>query len=43
MNYIFREIVAQEVDDFEYTPKPEFEGKFEVFNEADEVSFMKIR
>ena len=36
--YFFREIVAEDVDDFEFTPKPEFEGKFTIFNEPDEVS-----
>ena len=28
-----REIIANDVDDFEYTPKPEFEGMFIIFNE----------
>lgn len=32
-----REIVSQDIDDFEYTPKPEFEGPFIIFNEPDEV------
>lgn len=32
-----REIVSQDVEDFEYTPRPEFEGPFTVFNEQDEV------
>jgi len=31
-----REIIGQDVEDFEYTPKPEFEGPFIVFNEEDE-------
>uniref|UniRef100_A0A914W395 DNA polymerase epsilon catalytic subunit n=1 Tax=Plectus sambesii TaxID=2011161 RepID=A0A914W395_9BILA len=31
-----REIVSADIDDFEYTPKPEYEGVFTVFNEADE-------
>lgn len=31
-----REIVSADVDDFEYTPKPEFEGNFTIFNEANE-------
>ena len=34
-----REIVSEDVDDFEYTPRPEFEGPFIVFNEPDEVGF----
>ncbi|KAK3107356.1 hypothetical protein FSP39_012618, partial [Pinctada imbricata] len=33
-----REIVSQDVEDFEYTPRPEFEGPFIVFNEPDEWS-----
>ena len=33
-----REIVSQDVEDFEFTPKPEFEGPFIVFNEEDEVN-----
>ena len=33
-----REVVGANVDDFEYTPRPEYEGPFTVFNEADEVS-----
>ncbi|KAG0251624.1 DNA polymerase epsilon catalytic subunit [Actinomortierella ambigua] len=31
-----REIVSQDIDDFEYTPKPEYEGFFMIFNEATE-------
>ena len=34
---INREVVAADVEDFEYTPKPEYEGPFTVFNELDEV------
>ena len=33
---ISREVVSEDIDDFEYTPKPEFEGPFIVFNEEDE-------
>lgn len=32
-----REIVSEDIDDFEYTPKEGYEGPFIVFNEADEV------
>lgn len=32
-----REIVSEDIDDFEYTPKPEYEGPFTIFNEPDEV------
>ncbi len=38
-----REIVSCDVDDFEYTPKPEFEGNFIVFNEPNEASLLKVR
>ena len=31
-----REIVSQDIEDFEYTPKPEFEGPFTIFNESNE-------
>jgi DNA polymerase epsilon subunit 1 len=33
-----REIVSEDIDDFEYTPKDEYPGDFTVFNEVDEVS-----
>jgi len=32
-----RDIMSADVEDFEYTPRPEFEGNFTVFNEPDEV------
>lgn len=35
-----REIVSEDIDDFEYTPKEGYEGPFTVFNEADEVRFV---
>ena len=31
-----RSIVSEDVEDFEFTPRPEFEGPFIVFNEPDE-------
>ncbi|XP_015586460.1 DNA polymerase epsilon catalytic subunit A [Cephus cinctus] len=31
-----REIISTDIKDFEYTPKPEFEGFFTVFNEPNE-------
>ncbi|KAI9829581.1 MAG: DNA polymerase epsilon catalytic subunit [Sarea resinae] len=31
-----REIVSEDIADFEYTPKPEYEGPFVIFNEPDE-------
>ena len=36
-----REIIAADIEDFEYTPKAEYEGKFVVFNEADECAALK--
>jgi len=35
-----RQIISEEIEDFEYTPKPEFEGTFHVFNEIDEKSLL---
>jgi DNA polymerase epsilon subunit 1 len=35
-----REIVSEDISDFEYTPKPEFEGPFTIFNENNEVLFI---
>ena len=37
---INRTIVSEDVDDFEYSPKPEFQGFFTVFNEPDEKSLL---
>lgn len=34
-----REIVSENIEDFEFTPKPEYEGPFTVFNEDDEVRY----
>ena len=34
---INREIVSEDIEDFEYSPKPEYEGQFTVINEPDEV------
>ncbi|KAK6349869.1 DNA polymerase epsilon catalytic subunit [Orbilia brochopaga] len=31
-----REIVSEDIEDFEYTPKPEYEGEFMIFNEPNE-------
>lgn len=36
-----REIISCDVNDFEYTPKPEFEGNFIVFNEPDEMGVIQ--
>lgn len=32
-----REIVSENIEDFEFTPKPDYEGPFTVFNEDNEV------
>ncbi|GEQ71873.1 hypothetical protein JCM33374_g5559 [Metschnikowia sp. JCM 33374] len=31
-----REIISEDIEDFEYTPKPEYPGEFAIFNEPDE-------
>ncbi|KAL9936385.1 hypothetical protein V8E36_004453, partial [Tilletia maclaganii] len=36
-----REIVSEDIDDFEYNPKDEYEGPFTVFNEVDEPSLIR--
>ncbi|CAO3621731.1 unnamed protein product [Mucor hiemalis] len=36
-----REIVSHDIEDFEYTPKPEFEGPFTIFNEEDEEALLR--
>eukprot|EP00796_Vickermania_ingenoplastis_P006140 gene6140-4420_t len=38
---INRDIVTADIDDFEYTPKPEYEGVFETFNEEDESATLR--
>ena len=35
-----REVVSEDIEDFEFTPKPEYEGLFTVFNEANEEGFV---
>jgi len=37
-----REIVGADIEDFEYTPKPDYEGPFTIFNEADEVRLLSL-
>lgn len=36
-----REIISEDIDDFEYTPKPEYPGLFTIFNEPDEKHVLK--
>ncbi|EGV61700.1 DNA polymerase epsilon catalytic subunit [Yamadazyma tenuis] len=35
-----REIISEDIEDFEYTPKPEYPGVFTIFNEPDEKSLL---
>ncbi|KZF24567.1 DNA polymeras-like protein epsilon [Xylona heveae TC161] len=36
-----REIVSEDIADFDYTPKPEYEGPFIIFNEPDEKAVLE--
>ncbi|CCF58037.1 hypothetical protein KAFR_0D03890 [Kazachstania africana CBS 2517] len=36
-----REIISEDIEDFEYTPKPEYHGQFSIFNEADELALLQ--
>jgi DNA polymerase epsilon subunit 1 len=36
-----REIVSEDISDFEYTPKPEYPGTFMIFNEPDEKGLLE--
>ncbi|KAK2743262.1 DNA polymerase epsilon catalytic subunit [Myotisia sp. PD_48] len=36
-----REIVSEDISDFEYTPKPEYDGPFMIFNESDEKALLE--
>ncbi|CCW68940.1 unnamed protein product [Phytomonas sp. Hart1] len=36
-----REVVTMDIHPFEYTPRPEYEGHFETFNEPDEVGLLR--
>ncbi|CAL8464190.1 g3725 [Coccomyxa elongata] len=38
---INREVVGGDIESFEYTPKPEFVGPFEVWNEANEEAMLR--
>ena len=35
-----RAIVVEDIEDFEYTPKPEYPGPFQMFNEPDEAAML---
>lgn len=36
-----REIIAEDIEDFEFTPRPEFPGHFRVFNVTDEEALIR--
>lgn len=36
-----REVVSEDIDDFDYTPKPEYPGPFMIFNEPDEKAVLE--
>lgn len=36
-----REIISEDIGDFDYTPKPEYPGPFMIFNEPDEKSVIE--
>ncbi|KAF2459389.1 DNA polymeras-like protein epsilon [Lineolata rhizophorae] len=36
-----REIVSEDIADFDYTPKPEYDGPFMIFNEPDEKAVIE--
>ncbi|KAF2738253.1 DUF1744-domain-containing protein [Polyplosphaeria fusca] len=36
-----REIVSEDISDFDYTPKPEYDGPFMTFNEPDEKALLE--
>ena len=36
-----REVVSEDIADFEYTPRPEYPGPFMIFNEADEKALLE--
>ena len=36
-----REIISKDVEDFEFTPRPEYQGPFIIFNELDEKSLLE--
>lgn len=38
---INREVVSEDIEDFEYTPKPNFPGPFKVFNVTNEEELLK--
>ena len=35
-----REIISMDIEDFEFTPRPQYEGKFTIFNEENEEKLL---
>lgn len=35
------QVVGGDITDFEYTPKPEFDGPFTIFNEPNELALLR--
>ena len=33
--------MSEDIEDFDYTPKPEYEGAFTIFNEENEVCHIR--
>jgi len=38
---VSRSVVSEDIDDFEYTPKPTYPGPFKIFNEANEKALLE--
>lgn len=38
---IHREVVGGDIEDFEFSPKPEYEGPFKVINVPDEAALLR--
>ena len=38
---INRQVVSEDIEDFEYTPKPQYPGPFIIFNEVDEAALLR--
>merc|ERR1740117_684808 len=36
-----RQVVSEDIEDFEYTPLPQFPGEFKIFNEPDEKALLQ--
>ena len=38
---INRDLVSKDIENFEYTPKPQYPGNFEIFNEKNEEGLLR--